>query len=214
MVDNSISTNFVDIPSLNENYTISANENNNQLSFTYNKKRDKNNLFLAKENNLKNMQKKIYIKKNNNNNSKTIDSKNTRKASNNKLALIKHLNDDIYNTIFSNSLKNKSTNKIHESNKEKKDDFVIINNLLNAEKNNSENLKIISGAVKNNINNEGKKNGKLSFVSQQSEPFTIQSMSDSRILEMANYYLKEEETVDKTEISNVLTTKKNVKNYN
>ena len=53
LVDNSISTNFVDIPSLNENYTISANENNNQTIFTYNKKRDKNNLFLAKENNLK-----------------------------------------------------------------------------------------------------------------------------------------------------------------
>ena len=46
-----------------------------------------------------------------------------------------------------------------------------------------------------------------------SEAITIQSLSDSKILEIANYYLNEEETVDRTEIGDILLTK-NKSNYN
>ena len=50
--------------------------------------------------------------------------------------------------------------------------------------------------------------------SEKSEPITIQSLSDSKILEIANYYLNEEETVDKIEISDLLFTKNNKSNIN
>ena len=48
-------------------------------------------------------------------------------------------------------------------------------------------------------------------MSQRSEPITIQSMSDSKVLEIANYYLNDEEIVDKIEIDDILLTK-NIKN--
>ena len=51
--------------------------------------------------------------------------------------------------------------------------------------------------------------------SEKSEPITIQSLSDSKILEIANYYLNDEETVDKIEIGDILLTKNNKSNiYN
>ena len=52
-------------------------------------------------------------------------------------------------------------------------------------------------------------------TSQKSEHNTIQSLSDSKILEIANYYLNDEETVDKIEIGDILLTKNNKSNiYN
>ena len=208
LYDNSVSTNFVDIPSLNENNNISTNDNNNQYSLIYNK-----NMSTSFQNKGKRyfgrIQNKIYIKKKNNNNLKAIISKNYRI---NKKSLEKHLNSDIYNSINTNSSNNKTIFEINEKDKEKRDDFIIISDLLNTKKNNSDNLKIISGAINENVNNEMKKQEMQSTL-RGSEAITIQSLSDSKILEIANYYLNEEETVDRTEIGDILLTK-NKSNYN
>lgn len=50
-------------------------------------------------------------------------------------------------------------------------------------------------------------------TSEKSEPITIQSMNDSKIFEIANYYLNEEETVDRIEINDILSNKNNNRNY-
>ena len=68
------------------------------------------------------------------------------------------------------------------------------------------------------IVNENVKNKKFVYhekkisTSEKSEPITIQSMNDSKIFEIANYYLNEEETVDRIEINDILSNKNN-KNY-
>ena len=208
LYDNSVSTNFVDIQSLNENNNISANDNNNQYSLIFNK-----NMSTSLQNkgkrNFGRIQNKIYIKKNNNNNLKDIISKNYRI---NQKSLEKHINSDIFNTINTNSSNNKTIFEINEKDKEKRDDFIIISDLLNKKKNNSDNLKVISGAINENVNNEMKKQEMQSTI-RGSEAITIQSLSDSKILEIANYYLNEEETVDRTEIGDILLTK-NKSNYN
>ena len=69
------------------------------------------------------------------------------------------------------------------------------------------NLKIASGEVNENVSKRNIKHEQSSSISQKSEPLTIQSMSDSKILEIANYYLNDEETVDRVEIGDILSTK-------
>ena len=39
-------------------------------------------------------------------------------------------------------------------------------------------------------------------------------MSDSKFMEIANYYLNDEEVVDRMKIDNILTTKNSKSNYN
>ena len=102
--------------------------------------------------------------------------------------------------------------KNNENYKEKLDDFNINNDLTDEEKNHK--LIITSGEVNENVNNKRKKQNQMLSVSEKSEPISIQSMSDSKILEIANYYLNDEETVDRIEIDDILTTKNNKSNFN
>lgn len=50
--------------------------------------------------------------------------------------------------------------------------------------------------------------------SQKSDKLTIQSLNDSKMLEVANYYINNDERTDKNQISSILNHKKNSKNKN
>ena len=217
LIDNSLSTNFIERPSLNENNTISINDNNNQHSFVYNKiNKNISYSFPSKEvgtgsNKNDNYPKQVYFKKINN--FKKISTKKPKRTFN-RIANERNLdNNENYNTIKTNSSSNKPKININENNKEKIDDFYLINELLDEKLKKRENLKIISRAVNENVNNRKNKHENLLSISQESEPITIQSMSDSKIFEIANYYLNEEETVDKIQIGGILSSKNSKSNY-
>ncbi len=70
-------------------------------------------------------------------------------------------------------------------------------------------LRIASGEVNENVNHKIIRPEINSSMSEKSEFITIQSMSDSKILEIANYYLNDEDTVDKIQIDDILTAKNN-----
>ena len=211
LIDNSLSTNFIERPSLNENNTISINDNNNQHSFIYNKiNKNISYSFPSKEvgtglNKNDNYPKQIYFKKINN--FKKISTKEPKRTFN-RVTIERNLdNNENYNTIKTNSSSNKPKININENNKEKIDDFNLINELLDEKLKKRDKLKIISRAVNENVNNRRNKHENILSMSQESEPITIQSMSDSKIFEIANYYLNEEETVDKIQIGDILSTK-------
>ena len=113
----------------------------------------------------------------------------------------------ISNTVNTDSSSIKPKIIVNENNTEKMDDFNIINELMDQKLNNFDNLKIMSGAVNENVKNKRNKHENKPSMDRESEPITMQSMSDSKILEIANYYLKEEETVDKIAIDDILLTK-------
>ena len=112
---------------------------------------------------------------------------------------------------INNDFDNKE-NKKNRYDEEKLDELKIIKKINDAKKNILNNLEIAS------IVNENVKNKKFVYhekkisTSEKSEPITIQSMNDSKIFEIANYYLNEEETVDRIEINDILSNKNN-KNY-
>ena len=69
-------------------------------------------------------------------------------------------------------------------------------------------MEITHGAVNENVKSGKKSKDKnKQSISEKSEPLTIQSMNDSKIFEIANYYLNEEETVDKIQINDILSSK-------
>ena len=222
LIDNSLSTNFYDRQSINDNqnHTLSINDNynNNHNSILYNKaNRNISYTFPSKDNitsnsfNNDNLNKKIYFKKISN--YKKIGKKNQRKIYN-RIMIEKKYDNCNSNTINTDSSSKNRNIKNNDNFKEKSDNFNIINELFYKKENDLNNLNILeiaSGEVDENVNNRRNKHEKTASISQRSEPITIQSMSDSKILEIANYYLNEEETVDKIEIDDILLTK-NFKN--
>ena len=217
-IDNSLSTNFIDRQSINDNHTISANDNNQpsvvynknkNISYTfptkYNKENKESNINLSGEN----YNNKIYFKKINN--YKRAGKKKHKKVFNR--IVIENKRDNITsNTIKTDSSSKNPKIKNKVSFKEKSDFLIITNDLFDQKK--LSELKIASGEVNENVNIKKNKQDKMLTTSQKSEPNTIQSLSDSKILEIANYYLKEEETVDKIEIGDILLTKNNKSNIN
>ena len=91
--------------------------------------------------------------------------------------------------LTANSLANKSFNK--ESNK--------FNNILKERKND---FKINPGII-SEINNS-----MINLNKRIDSATTIQTMPDEKMMEIANYYLKEEETVDKNLIDDILSSKR------
>ena len=222
LIDNSLSTNFYDRQSINDNpnHTLSINDNfnNNHNSIIYNKaNRNISYTFPSKDNigsnsfNNENLNNKVYFKKISN--YKKIGKKNQRKIYN-RIMIEQKFDNGNSNTINTDSSSKNRNIKNNDNFKEKIDNFNIINELFYKKENNLNNLNILeiaSGEVDENVNNKRIKHEKTASMSQRSEPVTIQSMSDSKILEIANYYLNEEETVDKIEIDDILLTK-NIKN--
>ena len=219
IIDNSLSTNFIDKQSINDNHTISANDNNQHsivynknknISYTfpkkYNKDNEENNINLSGEN----YNNKIYFKKIN---SYKRPGKKKHKKVFNRIVIEKKRDNITSNTIKTDSSSKNPKIKKKVSFKEKTD-YLIIGNDLFDEKKLSE-LKIASGEVNENVNIKKNKQDKMLSTSQKSEHNTIQSLSDSKILEIAKYYLNDEETVDKIEIGDILLTKNNKSNiYN
>ena len=222
LIDNSLSTNFFDRPSSNDNNnTLSLNDNNHQRSFGNNiSNKNTSYLFPSKENNNNNninADKQIFYKK--------ISTDSYQK--NNKIrskiifnGIISDRNVDTDNSRYNNNIeKTNSVSqnqkiKINENNHEKKDGFTFIKEIKDGNINNLKKYKIISGIVNENVKNKRNKQETKNSREQESEPITMQSMSDSKILEIANYYLNEEETVDKIQIDDILLTKNNKKNFN
>ena len=140
-----------------------------------------------------------------------MDKKN-KKIIYNRIKIENNFDNITSKTINFNSSNKNPKIKNNENYKEKLDDFNINNDLIDEEKNHK--LIITSGEVNENVNNKRKKQDQMLSVSEKSEPISIQSMSDSKILEIANYYLNDEETVDRIEIDDILTTKNNKNNFN
>lgn len=200
LIDNSISTNCVDRPSFNDNYTLTGIDNNQQsliyskanknISYTF-PSRDINNSIKSE-----NLKRKIYCKKSS---KKNIKKKNHKKILN-RIVIDRNL-DNI--TINSNiSSKNKKMNY-----QEQFDNFNFIG-LNDKNQNNKGELKITL-EVNENVNSKRNLHEKVNSISQKSETITIQTMSDSKMMEIANYYLKEEENIDRIKIDDILTTKNN-----
>ena len=214
--DNSLSTNFVDRQSSNDNHTLSLNDNN-QLSLIGNKfNKNISYTFPSKNNNSinnnENCNNNIYFKKINNNYRK-FGKKNQNRIFN-RIMIENNLDNVTSKTINTESSNKNETINNNENYKENLDDFNISIELLDEKKINLSNLKIASGEVNENVNHQRNGQEIKPSMSQKSEPITIQSMSDSKILEIANYYLNDEETVDRIQIDDILSTKNNKTNIN
>ena len=239
---NSVSTNFVDRPSQNEIFNSIINENQHSFIYNkYHKNtsylfpsKEFNNSITNKTNkisDINNSSNNVIINMNNSNkNESNKKEKHFRKISEIKkdkiqdnkimkqnskkifdyLSLPKKIDNSNGYTV-NNGFDNKE-NKNNKYDEEKLDEVKIIKKIKNAKNNILNNLEIAS-IVNENVKNKKKYNHEKKFsTSEKSEPITIQSMNDSKIFEIANYYLNEEETVDRIEINDILSNKNN-KNY-
>lgn len=239
---NSVSTNFVDRPSQNEIFNSIINENQHSFIYNkYHKNtsylfpsKEFNSSITNKTNkisDINNSSNNVIINMNNSNkNESNKKEKHFRKISEIKkdkiqdnkimkqnskkifdyLSLPKKIDNSNGYTV-NNGFDNKE-NKNNKYDEEKLDEVKIIKKIKDAKKNILNNLEIAS-IVNENVKNKKKYNHEKKFsTSEKSEPITIQSMNDSKIFEIANYYLNEEETVDRIEINDILSNKNN-KNY-
>ena len=196
------------IPSKNNN--ISDNNSNRISNITKN-----NNYidsYILNNNELdinKNPNKKIIVFKNNKFQENIFEKKNSKKIFDkiSKKTKKDNINDNYY------YLKTNSPDKIKKDEKkgnydEKNNNFDIIKKIDEDKKYTLKNLEITHGAVNENVKSGKKSKDKnKQSISEKSEPLTIQSMNDSKIFEIANYYLNEEETVDKIQINDILSSK-------
>ena len=214
LIDNSISTNFVDRQSVNDNFTLSGNDiiqqsliynkANKNISYTFPSKGNNNISIYNKD--LNNI---IYLKK-----TKTKVGKKNHQKIFNRIIIDRNLGNITSNTINTDSSSKNPKMNNNDNYKEQYINFNFINELMDKKPKNNNNLKITSGEVNENVNQERKMHEKANSISQNSDTITMQSMSDSKIMEIANYYLHEEETVDRVKIGDILTTKNNKNNYN
>jgi len=139
-----------------------------------------------------------------------IENKNFEKINNNKEKLKKLSLINIGNNYIQNENNIYMKNKI----KEKSNIKEKINTKTNI--NNGNKTTIKKGHIKN-IMNEDKKdymiskkgNGIENEENNNFDKMSIQSMSDSKIYELANNYMKNEDLIDKHQINNILFNKKN-----
>ena len=226
LIDNSLSTNFLDRPSSNDNYTLSINDNNHQQSFNNVSNKNFSYLFPSKENNIylkstnennKNTERKIYYKNISFNSHRKNNKKNSQETFN---GIKTDRNEDVDNCIYkkvmniTNSTGQKQKINNTGNNKEKIDDFNINDALKDKKMENLDNLEIRSKIVNEKVANKRNKYEKKTFREQDNDSIAMQSVSDSKIFEIANYYLNEEETVDKIAIDDILLTKNNKNNCN
>ena len=214
LIDNSISTNFVDRQSVNDNFTLSGNDIIQQ-SLIYNKaNKNISYTFPSKGNNNisiynKDLNNNVYLKK-----TKTkVGKKNNLKIFN-RIIIDRNLGNITSNTINTDSSSKNPKMNNNDNYKEQFINFNFLNELMDKKPKNNNNLKITSGEVNENVNQERNMHEKANSISQKSDTITMQSMSDSKIMEITNYYLNDEETVDRIKIGDILTTKNNKSNYN
>jgi hypothetical protein len=238
--NNSLSTNFIDRNSQNDNYNSIIKENN-QHSFFYYKFNRNTSYLSSKENNNNN----LNIDNINNEN---IDNKtdinnnisiNKKRGENEKLHLTNQISsikkcesnkieknnlDEIFKKLSIHYEDNNNDNSIQKCEKisnikpnkidlnyiENEADFNIISERNEDKNENEADYKISSNVVNENVNNSINDDNNIRMsISEKSEPTTIQSMDDSKILEMANQLLNQEDTVDRIKIYDILSSKKN-----
>lgn len=234
--NNSLSTNFIDRNSQNDNYNSIIKENNQHSFFYYKYNRNTSYLFNKENNNtdnnnIENIDNKTNIKRNTSINNKKGENEklhltnkisDIKKCQSNKIE--KNNLDEIFKKISIHYEDNKNDNCIQKNEKISniKPTKIDLNNIENeadfniiSERNEDKNeilshYKISSNVVNENVNNNINNDNEIRMsISEKSEPTTIQSMDDSKILEMANQLLNQEETVDRIQIYDILSSKKN-----
>ena len=219
-VDSSLSTNYMDILSLYENKSSSnniSNLNSNNHS-NYNKNLSKNIIKMPSK--VKNMN---NLKKNNYNNCYKISTfeiefnskensmnKRIKNDSNNNLIKKKEIKHN-YRKINGQIKQIKGNNRNQFFNEfyiEKSNDFNLIHNeKQNSNTNKFNDLCISQKEVNGNINPINSSNGADNLRLSQNSQMTTQSISDSKILEIANFYLAKDENVDRNVINGILSLK-------
>ncbi len=235
--NNSVSTNFIDRNSQIDNYNSIIKENNQHSFFYYKFNRNTSYLFSKGNKNInidsinnENIKNKTDIKTNASINNKrgenerlhlTNQISEIKKCESNKIE--KNNLDEIFKEI-SIHYEDNNNNRIQKNDKilsiiptkidlnniENEADFNIISE-RNEDKNEIlDQYKISSNVVNENVNNSINEDNNIRMsISEKSEPTTIQSMDDSKILEMANQLLNQEDTVDRIKIYDILSSKKN-----
>ena len=236
--NNSVSTNFIDRYSQNDNFNSIIKENNQHSFFYYKFNRNTSYLFNKENNNInkdnintENIKNKTDIKNNTSIYNKkgeneklhlTNQISNLKKCESNKIQ--KNNLDEIFKKISIYYEDNKNDNSIQKNEKiysinptkidlnniENEANFNIISERKEDKNEILDHLKISSNVANENVNNSinDENDIRMSF-SEKSEPTTIQSMDDSKILEMANQLLNQEDTVDRIKIYDILSSKKN-----
>jgi len=230
--NNSLSTNFIERNSQNDNYNSIIKENNQHSFFYYKFNKNTSYLFSKdKTNTSENKDDKSNIKSNISINNKKGENENLHLT--NEISDIKNCEsnkidknnlDEIFKKLSFHDEDNKNDNSIQKNEKifNIKPTRIDLNNIENevdfnilSERNEDKNellnhYKISSNVVNENVNNSINDDNDIRMsISEKSEPTTIQSMDDSKILEMANQLLNQEDTVDRIKIYDILSSKKN-----
>ena len=221
-MDNSSSTNYMDKMSQHDNQNSTYNYSNNSPNKynNYNKNLSKNIIIIpCKNKNMNNLRKNNHSNYNSykitnfemefNSKNNSLNKKN--KNDNNKIILKKKEFNHNYRKINGQVKQNKESNKDQFSNKifiEKNNDFKLIQNeTKNSNKNKFNDLCVAIKEVNGNINPINCSNGGDNLRLSQNSQMTTQSISDSKILEIANFYLAKDENVDKNIINGILALK-------
>lgn len=236
--NNSVSTNFIDRNSQIDNFNSIIKENNQHSFFYYKFNRNTSYLF-SKENKNINIDNINNENAKNKTDIKTNTSINNKRGENEKLHLTNQISeikkcesnkieknnlDEIFKEISIHYEDNNNNNSIQKNDKilNIKPTKIDLNNIENeadfniiSERNEDKNeildqYKISSNVVNEKVNNSINEDNDIRMsISEKSEPTTIQSMDDSKILEMANQLLNQEDTVDRIKIYDILSSKKN-----
>ena len=237
----SLSTNFIDRNSQIDNCNSIIKDNNQHSFFYYKFNRNTSYLFNKENNknnidniiNSENIDNKTDIKNNTSINNKRSNNEklhltnqisNIKKCESNKIK--KNNLHEIFKKISIHCEDNKNDNRIQKNERISNINTtkIDLNNIENeadfnimSERNEDKNeilahYKISSNVVNENVNNNINEDNDIRMsISEKSEPTTIQSMDDSKILEMANQLLNQEDTVDRIKIYDILSSKKNKK---
>ena len=192
------------------------NKESNHLNRNYNKNNNTNNINNFSFNKIYSPKNKDYKKNLSHNNTKinTIKNNNENKLNNikNKKNLIlqkgkkKFLeNDNVYQHSISFSTLNTNINTKRNLKKLKTHDYEVSHNVVEEQFIN-----------KYNLDNNNEEPEEQNYINNDSLTISMQSINDSKILELAKHYIDEEKIIDKGKINEILSdknTQKIIKNY-
>jgi hypothetical protein len=190
-----------------------SNKESNQLNKNYNKNNNANNINNFTFNKIYSPKNKDYKKNLSYNNTKIISIKNNNNENNlNKFKNKKNLilqkgkkkflkNDNVYQHSISFSTLNTNINQKDL----KTNDFEVSHNVVEEQFIN-----------KYNLDNNNEEPEEQNYINNDSLTISMQSINDSKILELAKHYIDEEKIIDKGKINEILSdknTQKIIKNY-
>lgn len=188
------------------------NKESQQSNRNYNKNNNTNNMSNASFNKIYSPKNKYYKKNLSHNNTKINTIKNNNEKNLNNIKNKKNLilqkgkkqflkNDNVYQHSISFSTLN--TNRNHK--KLKTHDYEVSHNVVEEQFIN-----------KNNFDNNNDEPEEQNYINNDSLTISMQSINDSKILELAKHYIDEEKIIDKGKINEILSdknTQKIIKNY-